>query len=281
MPQSRFSRAVISSAAETAPDAATRPGFAFDPFSHGAFRMSIRVLALAFLAVAALAQAAPPKSQRPKTDPANTQQSAESVDVDAMARAKDADAATPANADAPPPAEPPPAPETPPAEAPPTSDVPPAAATPPAASEAPVAAEPSPAAAEPAPAASSAPATAPAAEPTPEESRQRSVAAGCVARATSMLDDAQKSDFSGATRDFDAKMRTDMPAPKLKQQWDSMSQFGKLVARGQSHLGSGQGYLIVMIPLIFEKANLVAQIACGSDGRIAGFHVSPAPKPKP
>ena len=35
-----------------------------------------------------------------------------------------------------------------------------------------------------------------------------------------------------------------------------------------------------MIPLIFEKTNLVAQIACGSDGRIAGFHVTQAPKPQ-
>jgi hypothetical protein len=278
---------VISSAAETAPDAATRSGFASDPLSHGALRMSIRVLALALLAGVALAHAAPPKSQRPKTDPTDAQQSAESVDVDAMARAKDADAATPANADTPPPAEPPsdappaatPAPETPPPEVPPTSEAPPVTETPPAASEPPAAAEPSPAVDEPAPA-TSAPTTAPAAEATPEESRERSVAAGCVARATSMLDDAQKGDFSGATRDFDAKMRTDMPATKLKSQWDSMSQFGKLAARGQSHLGSGQGYLIVMIPLIFEKANLVAQIACGSDGRIAGFHVSPVPKPK-
>src|SRR5262249_21328382 len=85
-------------------------------------------------------------------------------------------------------------------------------------------------------------------------------------------------------RGRDARLRRqdapDMPPPKLKQQWDSLAQFGKLVARGQSHLGTGQGYTIVMVPLIFEKTNLVAQIACGSDGRIAGFHVTQAPKPK-
>jgi hypothetical protein len=68
-----------------------------------------------------------------------------------------------------------------------------------------------------------------------------------------------------------------MPPPKLKDAWDQLSQFGKLVARGQSHLGAGDGYTIVIIPLIFEKANLVAQIACGTDGRIAGFYVKPAP----
>lgn len=229
--------------------------------------MSIRVLALALLAGVAMAQAAPPKSQQPTTDPTNAQQA---LDVDAMARAKDAGAATPADADTPPPAEPPseapppttPAPEAAPAETPPAIET-----------AAPV---------EPASAASTSAIEKPAAEATasPAESEQRSLAASCIARATSMLDDAQKSDFAGATRDFDAKMRTDMPPPKLKQQWDSLAQFGKLVARGQSHLGTGQGYTIVMIPLIFEKTNLVAQIACGSDGRVAGFHVTQAPKPK-
>ena len=154
----------------------------------------------------------------------------------------------------------------PPSEVPPASEPPPAAETP-AATETPAPAEPASSSAQ------------PAAE-SPADAEQRSIAASCVARATSFLDQAQKADFAGATRDFDAKMRTDLPPPKLKQQWESMTQFGKLVARGQSHIGTGEGYLIVMVPLIFEKTNLVAQIACGSDGRIAGFHVSPAPKPK-
>jgi len=62
---------------------------------YGAFRMSIRVLALALLAGVSLAVAAPPKSQKPTTDPATQQQAPEALDVDAMARAKDESAATP------------------------------------------------------------------------------------------------------------------------------------------------------------------------------------------
>ena len=235
--------------------------------------MSIRVLALALLAGVAVAQAAPPK-KTPKTDEPTTQQAPETLDVDAMARAKDEAAATTADANTPPPAEPPseappaatPSPEPAPTEAPPV-EAPPATETP-----AP--------AAEPAPAALAPDANAPAAAESQADKEARSVAASCVARSTNMLDDAAKADFGGATRDFDAKMRTEMPPAKLKQQWDSMAQFGKLVARGQSHVSSGQGYLVVMIPLIFEKTNLVAQIACGSDGRIAGFHVTQAPKPQ-
>jgi hypothetical protein len=237
--------------------------------------MSIRVLALALLAGVAVAQAAPPK-KTPKTDEPTTQQAPETLDVDAMARAKDEAAATSA-ADTPPPAEPPP--EAPPAATPPPETTPPES-TP---AEAPPATETPAPAAEPAPSApapeTEAPAAAEAAD-SPADKEARSLAASCVARSTSLLDNAAKSDFGGATRDFDAKMRTDMPPAKLKQQWDSLAQFGKLVARGQSHVSSGQGYLIVMIPLIFEKTNLVAQVACGTDGRIAGFHVTQAPKPK-
>ena len=256
--------------------------------------MSIRMLALALLAAFSLAHAAPPKSQ----DPASTGQSAESIDVDAIARSKDVNGATPANADTPPAqaetasaaAAVAPADATPP-EAPP-ADVAPSAAPPPASIETAPPAQAS------APAIETPPATAAAASPDAtvaapaagtkppsaadsETTEKISIAASCQARATSLLDDAQKGDFVGASSAFDAKMRTAMPPPKLKQAWDQLAQFGKLAARGQSHLGSGEGYTIVMVPLIFEKANLVAQIACGTDGRIAGFYVKPIPTPTP
>jgi len=97
--------------------------------------MPIRVLALALLACVAVAEAAPPK-KTPKTDEPTTQQAPESLDVDAMARAKDEAAAAPADADAPPPSDATPAPEaapaevaapaTPPSETPPPIEAPPA-----------------------------------------------------------------------------------------------------------------------------------------------------------
>jgi len=226
--------------------------------------MSIRILALAFLIAASSAIAAPPQSAQQQPPPTDEQSSNESIDVDAIARSKDVgangEAAAPEQAAAPTQdtsAEPPPAPEE--------SATPPAAPAEPAAP--PVAPE---------------PATPAAAKPvSPEVAAEKSIAASCQAHATSLLDDAQKADFAGATRSFDAKMRTSLPPPKLKEAWDSLSRFGKLKARGQSHIGKGEGYLVVMIPLIFDKANLVAQIACGSDGRIAGFYVKPLPMPTP
>jgi hypothetical protein len=110
--------------------------------------------------------------------------------------------------------------------------------------------------------------------PAPSDT-DKSIAAGCEARATSLLDAAQKGDYAGATRDFDAKMRTALPPPKFKQAWESLTQFGALQARGQPHPMKGDGYIAITIPLIFDKANLYAQVACGSDGRVAGFYIKP------
>jgi hypothetical protein len=246
-----------------------------DPNSEGASPMPIRLLAFALLAGICVAHAAPPKSKTPAQDAASAQPAPEAIDVDALARSKDVDGSTPADANAPPTqtSETPPPAEavdgTPPTDAPPveaapseappvnTRAEPPIEAPPTATSEAAVSAE------------------------KKEASEKISVAGSCQARATSLLDDAEKADFKGATSAFNAKMHGEMPPQKFKDAWEQLAQFGKLVARGQSHLSAGEGYTLVMIPLIFEKANLVAQIACGTDGRIAGFYVKPVPTPAP
>jgi hypothetical protein len=197
------------------------------------------LLGLSMIASAAAAPAeydsTPPTAAPPTQD----------IDVDAMARAKDVGAAQPENSGTP--------------EAPVTEAAP--AEAPPAQPETPAAKE----------AASSAPAlAAPAVDP-----QEKRMASSCEARASTLLDAAQKGDFAAATKDFDAKMRSASPPDKLKQMWDSLTRFGTLQARGQAHPGKGEGYYIVMTPLIFEKANLVSQVACGSDGLIAGFNIKP------
>jgi hypothetical protein len=112
-------------------------------------------------------------------------------------------------------------------------------------------------------------------------SAERRRADACVARAGALLDAAQAHDYDKATRDFDAKMRSALPVAKFQQAWESLAQFGKLTARGQTHPGSHEGYVVVTIPMVFEKANLYAQVSCGSDGRIAGFYVKPLELPSP
>src|SRR5690606_32280798 len=112
-----------------------------------------------------------------------------------------------------------------------------------------------------------------------KDSAERRRVDACVARAGALLDAAQAGDHEKATRDFDAKMRGALTVEQFKQAWESLARFGGFTARGQSHPGSHEGYVVVTIPLVFEKANLYAQVSCGSDGRIAGFYVKPLQLP--
>jgi hypothetical protein len=247
-------------------------------------RRSLALLACA-LVLCASAQAATKKKQpaAPAKESATHETTHQDIDVDAMARAKDGKPSE---------AMPKPAEEASAAAAP--EDAAAAAA---AAAAEPAATTPAEAAADSAPAkaaesASAAPTEetaaavaapdgasldrpSPLAPPPAASDTDKRIAAGCESRATSLLDAAQKGDYAGATRDFDAKMRTALPPPKFKQAWESLSRFGSLQGRGQAHPMKGDGYIAITIPLIFDKANLYAQVACGSDGRVAGFYIKP------
>lgn len=236
-------------------------------------RRSLPLLAFALLACAS-AQAAPKKKHPPVAAKETATQATahEDVDIDAMARAKDgkptdpAPEATEASASM--------QPTTAEATAPETAAAAPAEAV---SGEAPAKAADSPSAST---TGSAAPATAmgrpsPLSPASEADNTDKSIAAACESRAKGLLDAAQKGDYPVATRDFDAKMRTAMPVPKFKQAWESLAQFGTLQARGQAHPMKGDGYIAITVPLIFDKANLYAQVACGSDGRIAGFYIKP------
>ncbi len=183
------------------------------------------------------------------------------IDVDALARAKDGKASDDDGA---------PAPQA--AAATPESDPP--AAVAPVSDPAPVPADDGESPADPAaaPAAPEVDVKGRAGEDANAEKRQVDA---CVARAGALLDAAQAGDFDKATRDFDAKMHAALTVAQFRDAWRSLDQFGALTARGQSHPGKHEGYVVVTIPLVFERANLYAQTSCGSDGRIAGFYVKP------
>ncbi|MGA8276930.1 MAG: DUF3887 domain-containing protein [Rhodanobacteraceae bacterium] len=101
----------------------------------------------------------------------------------------------------------------------------------------------------------------------------------CKQRASAFLDALDKNDYTGAGVDFDAKMQTALPPEKLEQEWESLvSKYGKLSARGQPHTTTDQDYIAVMVPLIFERGTLAAQIACDTTGAVAGFHMLPLPE---
>lgn len=229
--------------------------------------MTTRTLVCAALLALASFHAEAAKKKTPATPPAEQVQLAD-IDVDAMARAKDVGAkpTDAASTDAPPAtteetaATPAPTAESDATEATPRTD-----ASDPATETSPTAAP-----AQENPGAHDAIALTP-----PIDAGEKRQANACESRSTALLDAASKGDFATAAKDFDAKMRSALPPEKFRETWASLSQFGALQARGQPHPSKGDGYFIVMTPLIFEHANLVAQVACGSDGRVAGFHVKP------
>ena len=253
--------------------------------------MSIRLLLWVVLLGAVSATAAPVEKAETASTATEAVTAPADIDVDAMARAKDVDASAPQAKQ--PPADPAAdASQTPAAGAAERGDKDASTNTDPGAMSDTSSAPPADSPVEAAPASDDAnaeqppeavpedPSSVPMSPQIPDsEKPEVRLAAACESRAAALLDAAEKGDFAAATRDFDAKMRSALPAAKLKKAWDSLAQFGALKARGQPHPATGKGYLVVTIPLIFDKANLYAQTACGSDGRIAGFFVKPLEMP--
>jgi hypothetical protein len=243
-----------------------------------------RIVAVALLLAGSGVSAATKHPAKASAKPATTP--TENIDVDALARAKDGKptdaAAKPADSVAPAEGSDSDGATPPEAVAAPTQPIgatpaeTPSASTEPRASEAPEAASNAKSATSAAAAdGASMDRPTPLAPPAAPSDIEKSIAAGCESRAASLLDAAQKGDYATATRDFDAKMRTALPPPKFKQAWESLAQFGALQGRGQAHPMTGDGYIAITIPLIFDKKNLYAQVACGSDGRVAGFYIKP------
>ena len=101
-----------------------------------------------------------------------------------------------------------------------------------------------------------------------------------VATATRLLDRLDAGAFTDAEAMFSPEMAAAVPADKLKAVWESLpAQAGKATGRGTAKATAGGGGTLVEIPLQYEKAALLGRIAVGSDGRIVGFQVQPAPAP--
>ncbi|MGV8941219.1 MAG: alpha/beta fold hydrolase [Lysobacter sp.] len=98
--------------------------------------------------------------------------------------------------------------------------------------------------------------------------------------ATGFLDQLDAGDFAAAEARFTAQMASAVPAAKLKAVWDSLpQQAGAAKGRGEARIADHDGMRVVTIPLHYENAGLLAQIAIDAAGRIAGFLVQPAPPP--
>ena len=130
--------------------------------------------------------------------------------------------------------------------------------------------------------------TAPA-TPAPQQSinalaPQASAAAieSCNSKMQALLAALDKGDYTGAEMDFNDTMKAGLTPEQLKQAWQSLpAKFGQPISRGSAHNSMSNGYVVITVPMTYQNGNLAAQIACGADGKIAGFHAMTLPTAAP
>lgn len=100
----------------------------------------------------------------------------------------------------------------------------------------------------------------------------------CTQLAGSFLDELEKGDVAAAISHFDSRMKEAVGDAKLRQAWQSIgNQFGKFESNGQPQTVMYQGMPVVGTPLHFSKGDLVSQVTCDLDGKIAVFYIRPVP----
>jgi len=101
-----------------------------------------------------------------------------------------------------------------------------------------------------------------------------------MATATALLDAMDAGDYAAAEAMFTADMAAAVPAERLQGVWESLpAQAGDAQGRGEMQASEANGATLVVVPLHYGKAELVAKVAVTADGKVAGFLVQPAPPP--
>jgi hypothetical protein len=98
----------------------------------------------------------------------------------------------------------------------------------------------------------------------------------CQATSSKMLEQLDKGDYTGATANFNAKMKDALDADRLSKIWTAMEQ--QLGARGAhepGRLSEVEGHVAVTTALHYGTHLIDARVACDSDGKVAGFHIKP------
>ncbi len=104
----------------------------------------------------------------------------------------------------------------------------------------------------------------------------------CNNKMQSLLAALDKGDYTGAEMDFDDTMKAGLTRDQLQQAWQSLpAKFGQPLSRGAAHNSTSDNYIVITVPMQYQSGNLAAQIACGANGKIAGFHVMTIPAAVP
>ena len=98
----------------------------------------------------------------------------------------------------------------------------------------------------------------------------------CQATSSSMLDHLDHGDYTGATADFNQRMKAALGADRLARMWPAVArQFGPRGAHDQATLSQVNGYAVVITPLHYGQHVIDARVVCEADGKVAGFFIKP------
>lgn len=98
----------------------------------------------------------------------------------------------------------------------------------------------------------------------------------CQASSSKMLEQLDKGDYTGATANFNEKMKDALDADRLGKIWTAMEQqFGARGAHEPGRLSVVAGHATVTTTLHYGTHRIDARVACDPDGKVAGFHIKP------
>ena len=96
--------------------------------------------------------------------------------------------------------------------------------------------------------------------------------------ASQALDHLNAGEYAQVEQLFGAQMAAAVPEDKLKSVWESLpGMVGAATGRGEAQTAEQNGATLVMIPLHFEKGEMLAKFAFDAEGKIVGFLIQPAP----
>ncbi len=95
----------------------------------------------------------------------------------------------------------------------------------------------------------------------------------CNNKMQALLAALDKGDYAGAEMDFNDTMKAGLPPERLKQVWETLPEkFGKRGIHESPQSNINGTFVVVNVTTPYEKANVVTQVVCGANGKIAGFN---------
>jgi dienelactone hydrolase len=100
---------------------------------------------------------------------------------------------------------------------------------------------------------------------------------GAESAAKAVADSLVKRDYAAIVARFDATMAAALPVDKLKATWEPLaSTSGKLLRLDAPHARPVGGFVVVVVPLVYEHATWDLKVTFNGERKVSGLFVTPA-----